>query len=31
MIAFVIAQALWLSRYVQDEPPKAAEPESPKT
>ena len=30
MIAFVIAQALWLSRYVQDEPPKAAEPESPK-
>ncbi|HUQ29031.1 MAG TPA: septation protein A [Usitatibacter sp.] len=29
MIAFVIAQALWLSRYVQDEPPKVAE-ESPK-
>ncbi len=30
MIAFVIAQALWLSRYVQDEPPKNASPESPK-
>jgi intracellular septation protein len=30
MIAFVIAQALWLSRYVQDEPPKSAEPGSPK-
>ena len=25
MIAFVIAQALWLSRYVQDDPPKIAE------
>ncbi len=31
MIAFVIAQAVWLSRYVQDEPPKAAQPETPKT
>ena len=30
MIAFVIAQALWLSKYVQDEPPKNASPESPK-
>jgi intracellular septation protein len=30
MIAFVIAQALWLSKYVQDEPPKAAEPQPPK-
>ncbi len=31
MIAFVIAQALWLSRYVQDDPPKNAEPGSTKT
>jgi intracellular septation protein len=31
MIAFVIAQALWLSRYVQDDPPKSAQPEPPKT
>ncbi len=30
MIAFVIAQALWLSRYIQDEPPKNAEPGTPK-
>src|SRR6476659_5893634 len=30
MIAFVIAQALWLSRYVQDDPPKNAEPGSTK-
>ena len=30
MIAFVIAQALWLSKYVQDEPPKNAQPDSPK-
>jgi intracellular septation protein len=30
MIAFVIAQALWLSRYVQEEPPKSAQPDSPK-
>ena len=30
MIAFVIAQALWLSKYVQDEPPKAAQPDPPK-
>ena len=30
MIAFVIAQALWLSKYVQDDPPKAAQPETPK-
>ncbi|MGZ5034963.1 MAG: septation protein A [Usitatibacter sp.] len=27
MLAFVLAQALWLSRYVQDEPPKAPQPE----
>jgi intracellular septation protein len=26
IFAFVIAQALWLSKYVQEEPPKAAEP-----
>jgi intracellular septation protein len=33
MIAFVIAQALWLSKYVQDEPApaKAPQPDSPKT
>jgi len=30
MIAFVIAQALWLSRYVQDDPPKNAESGPPK-
>ena len=30
MAAFVIAQALWLAKYVQDEPPKSASPESPK-
>ena len=30
MIAFVIAQALWLSRYVQDEPPKSVEAQPPK-
>ena len=30
MIAFVIAQALWLSKYVQDEPPKSASPDTPK-
>ncbi len=30
MIAFVIAQALWLSKYVQEEPPKSASPETPK-
>jgi intracellular septation protein len=32
MIAFVVAQALWLSKYVQDEPepPKNAQPDSPK-
>ena len=30
MIAFVIAQALWLSKYVQDEPPKVAATEPPK-
>jgi intracellular septation protein len=30
MIAFVVAQALWLSRYVQDEAPKNAAPETPK-
>ena len=30
MIAFVIAQALWISKYVPDEPPKSAQPDSPK-
>lgn len=30
MIAFVIAQALWLSKYVQEEPPKSAEAQPPK-
>ena len=30
MVAFVIAQALWLSKYVHEEPPKDASPESPK-
>jgi intracellular septation protein len=30
MIAFVLAQAVWLSRYVQDEPPKTPEPDPPK-